>query len=60
MKNNYTAAFLLLFAASILGGFALNGAVEYSTAIGFGLGIVFLLLAAFLAGKNKTPHSQSE
>lgn len=59
MNNNYTSTFILLFAASILGGLALNGVFEYSTTIGFGLGIVFLLLAAVFAGKNKNTAHQN-
>ncbi|MDC3414755.1 hypothetical protein [Terrihalobacillus insolitus] len=53
MKKNYTVMFIMMFVASIAGGLALQNVFEYAMVVGFGLGIVFLLCSAYLAGKNK-------
>ncbi|MGP1909380.1 hypothetical protein ACTSEZ_14545 [Metabacillus sp. JX24] len=59
MKKNYTVMFLMLFSASITGGVAAKGLFDYSTIAGWGLGILFLLCAAYFADKNqKTSESQ--
>lgn len=52
MKRNYTVFFLLLFSSTILAGLALKDVLEYSMIVGYGLGVLFLLCAAFFAGKR--------
>ncbi|WP_162880747.1 hypothetical protein [Paraliobacillus sediminis] len=53
MKKNYSVAFIMLFVSSIAGGLALNNVFDYSMIVGVGLGLVFLLSAAFFAGKSQ-------
>ncbi|QPC45866.1 hypothetical protein [Mangrovibacillus cuniculi] len=52
MKKNYTAMFLLFFAASIAAGLGLKSFVPYSMVIGASFGVVFLLCSAYFAGKK--------
>lgn len=53
MKRNYTVVFIMLFSSSIAGGLALNNVFDYSMIVGIGMGLVFLLCAAFFAGKSQ-------
>ncbi|MGG4489356.1 hypothetical protein [Metabacillus idriensis] len=53
MKKNYTVMFLMLFSASITGGIAAKNLFDYSAIAGWGLGILFLLCAAYFAGENE-------
>jgi hypothetical protein len=50
---NYLIFFLLLFCSSIMGGYALKDAFEFSVTIGYGLGILFLLAAVYFQSKRK-------
>ncbi|MCF6136477.1 hypothetical protein [Pseudalkalibacillus berkeleyi] len=52
MKKNYTVLFILLFSASITGGLALDGVVEYSMLFGYGMATIFLLLAGYAQGRR--------
>jgi len=58
VKKNYTTMFLLLFAASISGGLALNTTYEYSMLAGIGIGLVFLFCAAIAL--RKSLHTKRE
>ncbi|SIS63502.1 hypothetical protein [Salimicrobium flavidum] len=60
MKRNYTVLFLLLCSASIAGGLALSDVFNYSMIVGAGSGTIFLLCAAFFAGKNEKTQKDSE
>ncbi|SFQ32332.1 hypothetical protein [Salibacterium halotolerans] len=53
MRNKYTVMFLMLFAASIAGGSALNQVFEYAMLVGMGAGVIFLLCSAYTLGKNE-------
>ncbi|UOY92531.1 hypothetical protein MUG87_19310 [Ectobacillus sp. JY-23] len=52
--KNYVTACVCLFAASISAGIGLQDIVPYSMIMGVGMAVLFLLLAAVLAGKKKT------
>ncbi|KEZ49242.1 hypothetical protein [Metabacillus indicus] len=53
MKKNYTVMFIMLFTASITGGMAAKDLFKYSPIAGWGMGMLFLLCAAYFAGKNE-------
>lgn len=48
---------MLFFVASIAGGLASKSFFDYAMIIGFGLGIIYLLYAAYFTGKNKKDSS---
>lgn len=60
MKKNYTLMFLLFFAASIMGGFALKNSFYYSMVVGYGLGIIFLICSIIFAVKNNLKGQRNE
>lgn len=60
MKKNYTLMFLLFFAASIMGGFALKNSFDYSMVVGYGLGIIFLICSIIFAVKNNLKGQRNE
>ncbi|MEW4284709.1 hypothetical protein Q0N35_13650 [Priestia koreensis] len=50
--------FLMLFAASIIGGLALNNYIPYSAVVGYGLGTLFLLCSTLFLGKIQHPSKK--
>ncbi|GEK59417.1 hypothetical protein ACFOLK_17840 [Marinococcus halophilus] len=53
MNKNDTVFCLMLMVVSIMGGLALRSLWEYSMIVGISLGTIFLLSAAFFAGKRQ-------
>jgi hypothetical protein len=58
--KNWTVVFLCLFSASIAGGMALNPIIDYAMLAGTGLGIIFLLTAAFFQGGKMQMQAEME
>lgn len=47
-----------VFAASIMGGLALNNYIPYSAVAGYGLGTLFLLCSTLFLGKIQHPSKK--
>lgn len=58
MKKNYPVMFLLFFAASIMGRFALKNSFNYSMVVGYSVGAVFLLCSIIFAVKNQNTQEE--